>query len=71
MIVINDTSPLSGLAIVGHLSLLNALYGQLVIPPAVADELRRGGQEDYRIAQVLTLSWLEIKLPSNHQFVQL
>lgn len=69
MIVVSDTSPLSGLAIVGHLALLHRLYGQLVIPSAVADELRRGGQDDPRIAQVLTLSWLAIEPPSNHRLI--
>lgn len=69
MIVVSDTSPLSGLAIVGKLPLLHALYGQLVIPAAVASELRRGGQEDPRIAQVLALSWLEIKSSTNHRLI--
>lgn len=69
MIVVSDTSPLSGLAIVGHLSLLHTLYGQLIIPTAVARELRRGGQDDPRIVQLLTLSWLEIKPPSNGRLV--
>lgn len=61
MIVVSDTSPLSGLAIVGRLSLLKVLYGQVVIPPAVAAELRRGGQDDPRISQVLTVAWLVVK----------
>ena len=61
MIVVSDTSSLSGLAIVGQLRLLQALYGQIIIPSAVASELKRGGQEDKRIAQVLALSWLEVK----------
>lgn len=56
MIVVSDTSPLSELAIVGKLSLLQALYGQIVILEAVASELGRGGHDDPRIAQVLTLS---------------
>lgn len=63
MIVVSDTSPLSGLAIVGQLSLLRSLYGQIVIPAAVAEELERGGQDDARISQVLTLSWLEVRQP--------
>lgn len=65
MIVVSDTSPLSGLAIVGQLALLRTLYGQLVIPPAVASELRRGGQDDPRIAQVIALIWVEIKPVEN------
>ena len=69
MIVVSDTSPLSGLAIVGKLSLLQALYGQIVIPEAVASELRRGGQDEPRIAQALALSWVEIKPPTNHPLI--
>ena len=40
MIVVSDTSALSGLAIVGQLALLRTLYGQIVIPSEVASELR-------------------------------
>jgi predicted nucleic acid-binding protein len=69
VIVISDTSPLSGLAIVGQLSLLQVLYGQIVIPEAVASELRRGGQDDPRIAQALTLSWIETKPSTNHRLI--
>lgn len=61
MIVVSDTSSLSGLAIVGQLDLLRTLYGQLIIPPAVASELTRGSQDDARISQVLTLSWVQVK----------
>lgn len=60
MIVVSDTSPLSGLAIVNQLSLLKLLYGQVVIPPAVADELRRGGQDDVRITEAMTMDWLTV-----------
>lgn len=60
MIVVSDTSALSGLAIVNHLYLVQLLYGQLVIPPAVAHELERGGRDDPRIADVLTLNWIEV-----------
>ncbi|MGB7084953.1 MAG: DUF3368 domain-containing protein [Phormidesmis sp.] len=69
MIVVSDTSPLSGLAIVGKLPLLQAVYRQIVIPEAVAIELRRGGQDEPRIAQVLALSWVEIKPPTNHPLI--
>ena len=41
MRVVSDTSPLSNLAIIGHLGLLQAQFGQVVIPPAVREELRR------------------------------
>lgn len=62
MIVVSDTSSLSGLAIVNQLALLRTLYGQVVIPSAVAIELRRGGQYDPKIAQVSALGWVKIKV---------
>ena len=39
MIVVSDTSPLLNLAAVGRADLLGALYGVVIIPPAVASEL--------------------------------
>lgn len=67
MIVVSDTSSLSSLAIVGQLPVLRALCTQLIIPPAVAAELKRGGQDDSRIAQVLALSWVNIKPCKNRR----
>ncbi|EDX83131.1 hypothetical protein S7335_309 [Synechococcus sp. PCC 7335] len=69
MIVVSDTSALSGLAIVGKLSLLQALYGQIVIPEAVACGPRRGGQDEPKISQLLTLSWLEIQPSTNYRLI--
>lgn len=40
MIVVSDTSPLSYLHQIGRLFLLSSLYEDVIIPPAVADELR-------------------------------
>ena len=42
-IVVSDTSPIRALAHVGHLDLLGAIYGEVLIPPAVADELQDAG----------------------------
>jgi uncharacterized protein len=41
VIVVGDTSPLRALAAVQLLPVLHALYGEVIIPPAVADELSR------------------------------
>lgn len=39
MIVLSDTSPLNYLLLIGHVEILPAIFGQLVIPAAVAAEL--------------------------------
>ncbi len=43
MLVVSDTSPITNLAVVGHLDLLRALYAQITIPEEVRDELVLGG----------------------------
>ena len=42
MIVVGDSSPLIGLSAIGRLDLLRALYGSVLIPPAVAAEIAAG-----------------------------
>lgn len=69
LIVVSDTSPLSGLAITGHLALLQQLYDQVIIPAAVADELKRGGQDDPRINAALAPDWITIQRPQNSALV--
>ena len=39
MIVVADTTPLRYLVVIGREQLLPALYGRVLIPPAVAEEL--------------------------------
>ena len=58
MIVVSDTSSILNLAAVGQLELLSRLYGQVVIPPEVARELRRNGFAQNPI-------WLVAVQPSN------
>jgi len=70
VIVVSDTSPLSGLAVVGYLTLLQQLYQRVLIPPAVRDELVRGGEDDERIVFVLSLDWIEVRQPVNLQLVE-
>ena len=41
MIVVSDTSCISNLLTIGHGHLLNELFGEVIIPPAVGDELLR------------------------------
>jgi len=43
MIVVSDTSPLNYLILTGYVHLLEALYGRIIIPRAVWDELLKPG----------------------------
>ncbi|WP_324706095.1 DUF3368 domain-containing protein [Lyngbya sp. CCY1209] len=54
----------------GYISLLQQLYGRVLIPPAVASELRRGSEDDSRITAAIDLDWIEIFQPSNSQLVE-
>lgn len=64
MIVVADTTPLRYLIEIGHEHLLAALYGRVLIPPAVAQELNHD-----RTPQVVRAwigrppEWLEIRQP--------
>ncbi len=43
MITVSNTSPISNLAIIGRLELLRVVYGAVVLPKAVRDELEKLG----------------------------
>jgi predicted nucleic acid-binding protein len=43
VIVLSDTSPILNLAAIGRELLLHQLYGEIVLPPAVATELKTNG----------------------------
>jgi predicted nucleic acid-binding protein len=61
MIVVSDTGPLNYLTIIGHLDQLPALYGQVVIPIAVANELARPESPPLTSAIIQSPpSWLKI-----------
>ncbi|HPY40194.1 MAG TPA: DUF3368 domain-containing protein [Thiolinea sp.] len=61
-IVIADASPLIGLAKIGQLSLLQQLYAEVWIPPAVSEELKpdakRAGSQTLK--QALDAGWLKV-----------
>lgn len=62
MIVIADTTPLNYLALVGVIEVLPALYGAVVIPAAVAQELQAENALD-TVKEWLASApaWLEIR----------
>ncbi len=59
-LTISNTSPLLYLHLAGQLALLQQLYGSIVIPPAVRDELQVGAERGVNVPTVERLSWIQV-----------
>jgi predicted nucleic acid-binding protein len=68
MIIVSDTTPISELAKVDHLDLLPKLFGKVVIPQGVFDELQVGEHPAAKLVQ--DLSWLQVLTVDNQQLVR-
>lgn len=67
MIIVSDTSPVSNLILIERLEILEKLFAEIIIPPAVHSEilaLKKFGKnlESYEAAE-----WIKIIVPSNAQ----
>lgn len=61
MIVVSNTTPLIGLAVVGQFDLLHKLFGQITIPEAVFAEAVLFGREEGGAKQEVTeADWIEV-----------
>jgi predicted nucleic acid-binding protein len=69
MIVVADTSPLANLAAIGQLDLLRQLYQQVVIPEAVASEIRAGETRGTHPEFLDTVEWIEVRRVSDQHIV--
>jgi uncharacterized protein len=56
MIVVSDTSPISNLAAIGQLELLQKLYGNVIIPTAVYQELLNSGNADPAVLAIKSIN---------------
>jgi predicted nucleic acid-binding protein len=64
MIVVADTTPVNYLILIGEIRLLSALYGRVLIPPAVAAELEDAATPDaVRRWIERPPEWLEVRAP--------
>jgi uncharacterized protein len=70
MLIVSNTSPLSNLAVIGELSLLQTIYPALLIPPMVQTELMRLPEIQPIIAASLKSGWLQVQSPNNLQLLQ-
>jgi uncharacterized protein len=69
VIVVSDTSPITNLAAIGQLSLLQQLYTTIVIPKAVYNEMVDVGKPVPGAIEVQTFSWIQTQTVTNAQRV--
>ncbi|WP_446370571.1 hypothetical protein [Coleofasciculus sp. D1-CHI-01] len=69
MILVSNTSPISNLAKVGQLSLMPQLYGRILIPCAVHEELLDLRAGNTVITAVRSATWMDIQSVQNHSLV--
>lgn len=69
-LIISNTTPLINFAEIGRMDLLEALFGSLVIPPAVASELTDKSSLFPRAAQVPSLGFISMRLPTDQLLVR-
>jgi predicted nucleic acid-binding protein len=66
MIVVADTSPINYLILIGEIEILAKMYGTVVVPRAVREELLRpSAPEIVRDWMSQMPVWLEVRTPSN------
>ncbi len=69
MIVVSNTSPIFYLSSINQLELLHQLYGEIIIPLAVFNEITDIGNTDESAKIVPTLSWIKSQAVSNQLLV--
>ncbi len=66
MIVVADTSPINYLILIEEIDILTRMYGRVVIPRAVRDELLRpSAPESVRVWMGQLPAWLEVHTPAS------
>ncbi|MFB2981425.1 DUF3368 domain-containing protein [Microseira sp. BLCC-F43] len=67
MIIISDTTPLSELSKIGQLNLLKDIFGQVIIPQEVYNEVTTGTHP--ATTEVPLAKWIEVRMVSDSQKV--
>lgn len=70
MIVISDTSPISNLLLIDELEILKSLYGKLVIPKKVFDEIQALENFGIDTSFLQTATWIDIQNVSDFTLVK-
>ena len=69
MIIISDTSPIINLAAIDQVELLHALYEEIIVPPAVYDEITVKG-EGQSGSDLIQYRWIKMSEFSNTNFAE-
>ena len=69
MIVVSDTSPLSNLLLIGRLDILQRLYQEIIIPPAVHAEVMALSSLGKDITEYTSAGWIAVQEPSRKNLV--
>lgn len=70
MIIVSDTSPINNLAAIDQLDLLRQLYGIVIIPEAVYQELTHTEFPVAGATEVQTLDWIQTRQVKNRAVVE-
>lgn len=65
MIVVSDTTPLISFLKIGHISLLEKLFGRVFIPQAVYRELSGNVKYQHEALQIKQSSFIEVRAVEN------
>lgn len=69
MAAVSDSSPIIFYAVIGRLELLQQLYGEMLVPPAVWREIAEQGAERPGTAQVREAHWIRQRTPPHHNVI--
>lgn len=69
MIIVSNTTPLSELAKVGQIDLLREIFGQVIIPQQVYDEVTTGTHP--AATEVPSLTWIEVRSIADQEQVSI
>ncbi|NUN98995.1 MAG: DUF3368 domain-containing protein [Saprospiraceae bacterium] len=61
MVVVSDASPVSSLFVIGKLDLLQKLFGNIILPGAVLNELSKLAEFGYDISPINNQAWITVK----------
>lgn len=70
MVVVSDASAVINLAVIGHLDLLHQLFGQVLIPQAVFDEIVVVGAGQPGAEEVTQRPWIESRQVTDRSLVE-